>query len=129
MVAKTALPEVDWAADQEFNIPTDEEKGAAYMRTSLSLQGDSTLPKPGQAIAQRFGNQGNNLEIAARATSSQKFLNIAFANKGPPCICFGKERVLYGVSASKRQIILIVLALQPHLERQWWNNPHLLLVI
>jgi hypothetical protein len=60
-----------------------------------------------------LGGQGISFETVAGADSALDFLDISYANKGPPSagIDFAMKRVLKGVKAGEKCNSLIVLAL------------------
>jgi hypothetical protein len=113
MPARTALPDINWAADQTFCNKHDEEKGCTWCRSfEKEPEFDGRLDVA-REIAHRLGSQGISFETVAGADSALDFLDIAYANKGPPSagIDFAMKRVLKGVKAGEKYNLLIVLAL------------------
>lgn len=109
MPAKAALPDVDWAADQTFDNIPDEEKGCTWCRAFENEPEFNGRFDVAKVIAHRFGSQGISFETVAGANGTQKFIEIAFANKGPPSagIMFAMERVLLGVKAGKHRCMFV----------------------
>lgn len=103
MPVRTALPDVDWDADQTFCNKHDEEKGCNWCRSFQKEPEFDGRHEVAKEIAHRLGSQGISFETVAGAESALDFLDIAYANKGPPSagIDFAMKRVLKGVKAGE----------------------------